>query len=311
MSKKTKATAKPITPPPVRLRKRARQCAEQALEHAKTKPVWDDRLYSALAGEAAPPKEAFQACMIGPRVRAATVVPEELWRYMQEKPLARAALITITLPDATDLNDIYLNVLQSRKIKGDLEKSGILHVIGMHQLRSRPANNAFRCEIHTILTLIAYGEGVDEATLAKFEDRLDGRYSRRSSEHMMECQHLDRTEDAIAAAAAQLFDMSEGPRKALLKQAKAMGIKSWTKGRPKREFCRFHALASVAFKPMCFATGDGERLLDKAIVEGKHLLKPLWKAEQILHRDQIAQFSAAELTRLGMTSFRLPFIRVR
>lgn len=49
---------------------------------------------------------------------------------------------------------------------------------------------------------------------------------------------------------------------------------------------------------MCFAIGGGERQLDKALVEGKHSLKPLWKHEQVLHRAQIAQFTAASLSLL-------------
>jgi hypothetical protein len=249
--------------------------------------------------------------MIEPRVLAATVVGEETWHYLEGNVLANAMTIAITLPLSTGLDHIYLSALQSRKIKGDLKKSGIPHVIGMHQLHSRPADNEWGSEVYTLLKLIAYGAGVDDDARNKLQHRLDRRFSPRSGQPLMEYRQLERTQEAVYAAAAQLFDMSEGNAKALAKQAKGMGVKSWKKRRPLREFCRFHALASVPFKQMCFAIGDGERILDKAIVEGKHLLKPLWKDKEVLHRDQIAQFTAAELMRLGMTSFRLPFIRVR
>lgn len=311
MIKKTKSANTPKSSPESKVRTQALKCLKFTEDHARTAPAWDMPHYSALAGEEAPPKEAFQSSMIGPRVLGASVVADEIWQFMQNDDGASLTSMAITLPLITGLDHIYLNVLQSRKIKSDLKKSGLNHVIGMHQLRSRPANNKLGCESYSNLKLIAYGDGFDDDVMKDLQRRLDVRFSPKSGQPMMAYHPLDRTEMAVAVASAQIFDMSEGNAKALRKEAKEMGVKNWKKRRALREFCRFHALASVSFKQMCFAVGDGERVLDKAIVEGKHLLKPQWKNKEVLHRDQIAQFAAAELMRLGMTHFRLPFIRVR
>lgn len=294
-----KKTKKPQRPPADKLRTRAIKGLEFVREHAESVPGGDLKICASLAGEEAPPKEAFQASMIEPRVRAATVVAEETWQHFQGEVLAQPGIITIALPVSTGPDHICFNALRCRKIKGDLKNSGIANAIGTYQLRSRPADNDYGCEIHPVLKLLVYGENVGDEAMVDLQRRLEKRFY-VGSDQLMKYQLLGRTEEAIAVTATQLFDMSEGNAKGLAKQAKMMGLKGWKKRRPLRELCRFQALASVQFKAMCFAIGDGERQLDKAIVEGKHLLKPLWKQEQVLHRDQIAQFTAAELVRLGL-----------
>lgn len=311
MIKKPKLKGNVKASPESKVRSQALKCLKLTQYHARTAPACDMPNYSALAGTEAPPKEAFQASMIEPRVLGSSVVTDEIWQYLQVDVGATPTTIAITLPLITGLENIYLNVLQSRKIKSDLKKSGVNHAIGMHQLLSRPADNKLGCEIYSALKLIAYGDGIDDEVMKELQRRLEVRFPPKFGQPIMEYHPLDRTMMAVAVASAQIFNMSEGNAKALKAQAKEMGVKNWTKRRSLREFCRFHALASVPFKQMCFAIGDGERILDKAIVEGRHLLKPLWKGKEVLHRDQIAQFTAAELMRLEMKHFRLPFIRVR
>lgn len=290
--------------PASKLRARCERVAKAAVRKAETKPGCDLDIMNALSGRVAPPKDAFLASFIEPRVKGASVVRQSMLKRLKACSSAAYAM-TIGPPDmATPLEDLDINTLPFRRIKSDLKKAGVANAIGMIQLHSRPTNVPKTYEVYPLIRLIAYGEELDDGCMGDLQRRIDRRFDVRGESALRFRSICDEAE--IGRAAAGLFDM--GDAKPSTEDAAA----SWKRSRSLRDLRRFQALASAPFKQMCIATGDGERLLDKVIVEGKHLLKPLCTArEQVIHRDQVAGFIAAELVRLGLTNHRLPFIRVR
>jgi hypothetical protein len=277
--------------------------------HAQREVGCEPEIYAAIAGLKAPPESQFLASEVKPIVRAAAAVLQELEKKAK-KGTADFFRATVSLPIYTTIDCVRLDVVQLRKLRNDLKKAGIKNAVGMVLLRAWPADNPFKCRIYAVIELIVYGQILESTSFDAARERMEKKAEFEGAAITFE--RIEPARPSLQAAVTEVFDLSEGDEGALRVHAKELGVKGWSKRKPLRDFCRFIALASVPFKGMTFAVGDGQRLIDKAIVDGKSTIEHLVERQaQIIHRDAIARFIAAELVRLRMTSFRLPFIRYR
>ena len=161
---------------------------------------------------------------------------------------------------------------------------------------------------------MVWGENLQRPTLQSLERAARNLFSTAEGETCLTYAPIEPSPAGFGRAAVKVFAMhdKQSRSKSMNAMAKKLGIKNWKAQRPFRAFLRFQALATIPLKPLLVGHGDGERMVERLLVDGKHALKGLSKGtEEVLHRDQISQFLASELVRLKLPEIKLPFVRVR
>lgn len=307
-TKKTKSRKAKLTASDMVL-ERGREFYRDVKKHASSKPGYDTDKYRALLGFKTAPKNAYLASAIPPRAKAALAMHQGIAKTLRREGM-NAYLATAVLPIPIRIERIELDILEARKLRRDWRKCGIEDAMSVVGIAALPADNKRGFTLHPKITMIGFGEGLESAQIGQLPQLICERLD--TDDVSIDVQSIEATQASIAGAAAALFDVTEGDKERLSRMARDLGVKKWERRRPLRSFCRHQALSLACFKLTCIAIGDGERLIEKAIVDGKHSLRRMWKEPApIIHRDEIARFHAAELVRLGMTSFELPFIKVR
>ena len=297
------------------LRERGRSVATNTISYADSKVGCSADCYNAIFAIKAPPHEAFLACAIEPRARGASAVGQGLVKRLKYNDTERAYSVLVA-PEVLFARPDHLNldVRDLRKLKGAYKKCGIDNAFGVTAVLNRPAACGMGFEAYVAHLAILFGPELNEDKLQSLERLLNTRYFANNAPPAMSYGLVDADPARLLEACARIFELSDrkANSKATAKVAKELGASQWKKSRPLRDFLRTQALASVSLKSLVVAHGDGERLADNALNEGKHALKRMAKAsDQVIHRDQIAQFSASELVRLGMETVQLPFLRTR
>ena len=297
-----------------KLRGRGLKVAENAIAYASEKNGCEPSFYDALFAIKAPPKEAYLASAIEQVVKATNVVGQELVKRIKKDPNERVVLISLTPPNLhCRPGKVNLDARVPRKIKGALKKCGIPNAIGMTKFLHRPRAGEPGFEAYLQLAMIVFGPGVSDDAMKRLDKLIAERFP-TDAKPVLEWETIENESVSLHDAAARVFDLAdrEANSKAARLSAKTIGITGWTKKRPLREFLRTQALSSVPFKALLVAHGDGERLADNALTEGRHALRSLASGfDQVIHRDQIAQFHASELVRLEKPQVRLPFLKIR
>lgn len=297
------------------LRTRGEAVAANTLAHADSKEGCSADCYDAIFAMKAPPHEAFLASAIEPRARGASAAGQGLVKRLKSNSAERVYSVFLTPPNLIASPDhLNIDVRELRKLKGAYKKCGIVNAIGVTTVLNRPSASSMGFEAYAAHGAILFGPELDEDKLASLERLLNTRYFSNNALPAMSYDLVSSDPARVFEACARLFELSDrkANSKATSKVAKELGVSKWKKSRPLRDFLRTQAFASVPFKSLVVAHGDGERLADSALNEGKHALKRLAKdSDQVLHRDQIAQFSASELVRLEMETVKLPFLRTR
>lgn len=289
--------------------------AEYAFEYANKDDTADPKLYAALTATEAPPKNAILASAIEPRINGAGVVARGVHKRINEDHNTRVYAVLVT-PEShqAPAGRPNLDLLPLRKVKNDLKKLSIDHAVGVTKVLQRPSKCKPGFENYLALDLLLYGPNLDDGKMQLLQRAVDKRFGGSPGATVMSYESIDNDLRAITDAAASMFDLAD--RKAIsleaVKEAEALNVKGWAKKRPLREFLRLQTLASVSLKCLLIGKGDGERLADRVMVDGKHALKPMWKTiDQIIHRDQVPQFLAAELVRRKLSRVQLPFVKTR
>lgn len=297
-----------------RLRSRSLEVAQNAMAYADKKNGYEASFYEALFAIKAPPKEAYLASAIEQVVKATNAVGQEVVKRIKTDPNERVALIIVTPPELhCRPGKVNLDVRVPRKIKGALKKCAIPNAIGMTRFLHRPRTGEPGFEAYLQLAMLVYGPSVSDEVGHRLEKLVAERFP-ADRQTVMTWEIIENDSVSLYGAAARVFDLADqgANSKAARIAAKSMGITNWTKSRRLREFLRLQALSSVPFKALLVAHGDGERLADSAVNEGRHALRGLAKGpDQVIHRDQISQFHASELVRLGKPHVRLPFLKIR
>ena len=286
-----------------RHRSSCERVCERAAKWAQKQPGGHIAIDRALSGLEGLPRDILIGSFIEPRLEGARVVRRGVTRQLEVDGSVAFALAITPANIVTPLEDFALNTLPLRKVRSDFKKAGLENAFGLMKFWTRPSGIPRRYEVYPVIEAILYGTGLDQRTLPDLQRRLETRFDARGAS-VMKFRPIASPKE-LSKAAAGLFGLADAKHE-------NGDTKSWRKSRGLRDYRRLQALASVPLKQLCLSIGDGDRLLEKVIVEGKHFVKLACKATApVIHRDEIPVFMAAELVRLGLTDHRLPFIRVR
>ena len=283
------------------------------LTHANTKPGCNDEIYDSLGGLEAPPLETCVGTSIYGRLALAGSLNSGLRKALKNMPTGGAYLVDFRHPELVCRGNRVALSLKGTKLLGQVaKKEGIQSFVGLNGVQHRP-KGALDTELYAALTGIAYGADLDNHKM----DALQRGVQKRASTGMtpvIRIREVELSPVGIAAAVAQICCLEDrlSVGKSMSKKAAKAGNPRWTDDSDLRDFLRWQALSPLQLKSLGVAFGDGQRMLERGLVDAKHEMKRRGKkGDQVLHRDEILQFHAAELVRLNMLDYRVPFIQIR
>lgn len=304
-----------LTSPTERIGQSALDMLAEVIEFANTEPGALTAVYNALFGVDAAPREAFLASAIVPHQRGADALAKGLSRAAREHPGLRFYLGAVTPANLTSRADrVEVSICQARKFKSCIKKCDIPNAIFSTTILHRPAKGKAGLETYLRMPFVVWADNLQDPTMQSLERAARNLFKTADGETTLSYEPIDPSPAGFGQAAVKLFEMHDKPSrsKSMGAKAKEMGIKNWKAQRSFRAFLRFQALATISLKPLLVGHGDGERMMERLLVDGKHALKGLAKGtEEVLHRDQVLQFLASELVRLKLPQIELPFLRVR